>query len=82
MWTLDIFKDKLVFKMSNNNLSIKTYHFVLSRNVSVSLIVSCTKITPKSMANICAQLRILNPPPPGSLLATDCSKAVFWCNSY
>ena len=34
------------------------------------------RITPKSRAKVCAQWRILKPPPPGSLLATDRSKAV------
>ena len=34
------------------------------------------RITPKSWAKVCAQWRILKPPPPGSLLATDRSKAV------
>ena len=33
-------------------------------------------IAPKSRAKVCAQWRILKPPPPGSLLATDRSKAV------
>ena len=34
-------------------------------------------IAPKSRAKVCAQWRMsLSPPPPGSLLATDRSKAV------
>ena len=44
-----------------------------------TLIVSCTKdyTTPKSRVKVCAQWRMsLSPPPPGSLLATDRSKAV------
>ena len=35
------------------------------------------RITSKSRTKVCAQWRILKPP--GSLLATDRSKAVFWC---
>ena len=34
------------------------------------------RITPKSRARVCAQWRILKPPPPSSLLTTDRSKAV------
>ena len=39
-----------------------------------TLIVSVLRIKPKSRAKVCAQWRILKPP--GSLLATACSKRV------
>ena len=35
------------------------------------------RITPKSRAKVCAQWRMSLSPPPGSLLATDRSKAVY-----
>ena len=45
-----------------------------------TIIVFVLGIAPKSRAKVCAQWRILKPP--GSLLATDRSKAVVWCCSY
>ena len=41
-----------------------------------TFIVLVLRITPKSRAKVCAQWRMSLSPPPGSLLATDRSKAV------
>ena len=48
----------------------------MNHHANRTLMFLVLRITPKSRAKVCAQWRILKPPHPGSLLATDRSKAV------